>query len=146
MEEFHQHGIFSIPFPTQSEIKAETLTTVHYSDAIRLILIHKYGGWYSDLDMMFLKPINHLENVLSSDHADDVKVSNAIFHNSKGNSLQILYLQIINYWKLKVTFSWRNVLQSLPILSMELGPAAVQFCFRKLWMQFAICNIIQNLH
>ena len=63
---------------------------VHHSDAIRIALIHKYGGWYSDLDMVFLKPINHLRNVLGSDSFQihelkrnpdylGTKVSNAIF-------------------------------------------------------------------
>ena len=44
-----------------------------FSDAIRLILIYRYGGWYSDLDMVFLRPLNStyngesLANVAASD-------------------------------------------------------------------------------
>ena len=57
-----------------------------------IALIYKYGGWYSDLDMVFIRPINHLKNVLGSDyfHQSEIsemkngylgkQVSNAIFH------------------------------------------------------------------
>ena len=62
-----------------------------YSDAIRIMLIYKYGGWYSDLDMVILKPLTEFQNVLSCDEIpEDIsefpkdllgnKVSNAIFH------------------------------------------------------------------
>ena len=67
----------------------------------------RYGGWYSDLDMVILKPLTEFRNVLSCDEAledndDDEKllkldkdglledflgkkVSNAIFHFEKGH-------------------------------------------------------------
>ena len=38
-----------------------------FSDAIRLALLYKYGGFYSDLDVVVLKGISHLENVFASD-------------------------------------------------------------------------------
>jgi mannosyltransferase OCH1-like enzyme len=42
-----------------------------FSDAIRLILIAKYGGWYSDLDLVFLRKITSLTNVAASDNFFD---------------------------------------------------------------------------
>ena len=73
---------------------SKVVPMVHHSDAIRIALIHQYGGWYSDLDMVFLQPINHLKNVLGSDSYHDheldrnpdflgTKVSNAIFQFEK---------------------------------------------------------------
>ena len=76
----------------------EIVKSVHLSDAIRIILIFKYGGWYSDLDMVIIKPLTELQNVLSCDEFPDIenhllsqdflgkKVSNAIFHFEKEHS------------------------------------------------------------
>ena len=86
----YQSGLLNKNFKNEGKDSA-VVPMVHHSDAIRIALIHKYGGWYSDLDMVFLKPINHLTNVLASDafhfHELDqnpdflgTKVSNAIFH------------------------------------------------------------------
>ena len=72
------------------------LTTVNLSDAIRLVLIEKLGGWYSDLDMLFLKPIEQFKNALGGDNFNEKqadedpnylgeKLSNAIFHFEKGH-------------------------------------------------------------
>ena len=88
---------------------------INFSDAIRLILVHRYGGWYSDLDMVFLRPLDRtlegkaLINVAASDNVnymdyDDPigkhnwgdSISNAIFHNEAGH----IFLQTaIKYFK-----------------------------------------------
>ena len=40
-----------------------------HSDAIRLVLIQKYGGWYADLDIVFLKSLHTFEEgVLGCDN------------------------------------------------------------------------------
>ena len=75
----------------------------HFSDAIRMILIYRFGGWYSDLDVVFLRPLldenkEPLKNVVASDSLsydlyDDPKyknnygesVANGFFHNDKGH-------------------------------------------------------------
>ena len=44
-----------------------------FSDVIRLILISKFGGWYSDLDMVFLRQVTALANVVASDNFYDQK-------------------------------------------------------------------------
>ena len=71
------------------------LPVVNLSDAIRLVLIEKIGGWYSDLDMLYLKPIDEFKNVLGGDNYYEEKLkdknylgqklSNAIFHFDKGH-------------------------------------------------------------
>ena len=74
---------------------------------VSVLPFFRYGGWYSDLDMVILKPLTEFRNVLSCDEAledndDDEKllkldkdglledflgkkVSNAIFHFEKGH-------------------------------------------------------------
>jgi mannosyltransferase OCH1-like enzyme len=42
------------------------------SDALRLAVAHVYGGWYSDIDTVFMKPLTDLDgkngkNLLSTD-------------------------------------------------------------------------------
>ena len=76
----------------RARIAASDTAVVHWSDAIRLVLVSKLGGWYSDLDMVILQDLAALPaNCLSSDQATDsdlkqhpdnwgAGVSNAIFH------------------------------------------------------------------
>ena len=40
---------------------------VYSSDVIRLYLIRHFGGWYSDLDMVILRQLSDLRNVIASD-------------------------------------------------------------------------------
>ena len=35
-------------------------------DAIRLMLLYKYGGWYADLESVFLRPLSKVKNVVSA--------------------------------------------------------------------------------
>ncbi|XP_059090953.1 uncharacterized protein LOC131886592 [Tigriopus californicus] len=79
---FEEGGLDSGPFQV-----------VQNSDALRLLLIQKYGGWYSDLDVVFMKDTSHLRNVITGDHNQldgegDVigqTVNNAVFHFDKGH-------------------------------------------------------------
>ena len=61
-------------------------------------MVHKFGGWYADLDIVFLSPIAHLKNVITTDQKTLKKlqespsdwghlVSNAIFHFDRGHPL-----------------------------------------------------------
>lgn len=77
---------------------------VHLSDALRLVLIEKYGGWYADLDIIFLDNLHGMKNVIGSDQLSreqqlrnpnslgDV-VSNAIFHFEAGHPVVSLAVQ-----------------------------------------------------
>ena len=102
--DLYQQKKFDTHTKIHSQVKGLTkdfIKSVHYSDAIRLVLIEKYGGFYSDLDMIIIRPLDGFQNVLSCDEGPNVhkginvqnlnsdflgtKVSNAIFHFDKGN-------------------------------------------------------------
>ena len=74
------------------------------SDAIRMVVIHRFGGWYSDLDFVFLRSFynetnsTHLKNIVAScdmnpnqDNALHTKynwgklIANGSFHNDAGH-------------------------------------------------------------
>ena len=91
----YQSGVLNKIGSHNADAKSDVVPIVHHSDAIRIALIYKYGGWYSDLDMVFLKSIKNLRNVLGSDYYNlpefedpdflGRQVSNAIFHFDKGH-------------------------------------------------------------
>ena len=64
-----------------------------FSDAIRLCLIYRYGGWYSDLDVIFLRNLtnndgeNPLKNIIGFDQLSGSKnkINNGIFNNEAGH-------------------------------------------------------------
>ena len=61
---------------------------VHKADALRLLLIHKFGGFYLDLDYVVLNDLSHYNNIL---------VGNSKYSNNMNNSCFIsinhLYLE-----------------------------------------------------
>merc|ERR1711935_1125213 len=69
---------------------------VHTADALRLLLIHKFGGFYSDTDFVILKSLVGLKNFLASDQVNEETytenghlmvgdtVTNAFFHFDTG--------------------------------------------------------------
>jgi len=71
----------------------------HVADALRLLLVQKYGGFYADTDYVITKPLTGLQNVLASDQVTEdelnaeghilqgYKVSNAMFHFKKDSPL-----------------------------------------------------------
>ena len=42
---------------------------VHTADALRLLLIERFGGFYADSDFVILKSLKRLKNVIASDQA-----------------------------------------------------------------------------
>jgi len=62
--------LFLTNYPFLDKIWCYTSLNFIFSDAIRLFVIKNFGGWYSDLDMVFLKRIDNLKNVLASDDKD----------------------------------------------------------------------------
>ena len=57
-----------------------------------MILVYKYGGWYSDVDVVFLRPLRGLSNVISGDHVSKENtatvgsaLNNAVFHFDAGH-------------------------------------------------------------
>ena len=53
-------------------------TVAHLADAIRLLTISKFGGYYFDLDFVFLQPITTYKNFIVSQEANSV--ANGAFH------------------------------------------------------------------
>ena len=52
-------------WPLRKELEKSSWSTVHLSDAIRLILLQRYGGYYLDFDNIVLRPLHCLNNTLS---------------------------------------------------------------------------------
>lgn len=50
----------------------------HLSDALRFLSLSKYGGYYSDLDMIQLRPITSHRNFLVAE--DDDKLGSSVIH------------------------------------------------------------------
>ena len=65
-------------------------TYYFFSDVIRLLLLHLYGGWYSDLDIVFVKDVTKLENVVASDNRFDTKHRVSCFYKHAKNELVAL--------------------------------------------------------
>lgn len=71
----------------------------HMADALRLLVVQRFGGFYADTDYVIIKPLTGLQNVLASDQVTDIelnaeghmlqgyKVSNAMFHFSRSSPL-----------------------------------------------------------
>ncbi|TRY71083.1 hypothetical protein TCAL_04271, partial [Tigriopus californicus] len=81
--------------PLQDLFKSNLLWDSQYgivqlSDALRLLLVQRYGGVYSDLDMIYLQSVEGLRNFISGDHnRNDYKftmISNGIFHFSPNHT------------------------------------------------------------
>ena len=47
---------------------------VHTADALRLLLVNKYGGFYADSDFVILKSLKSLKNVIASDQVTILKI------------------------------------------------------------------------
>lgn len=99
----HIEGFFS-----SQRLRESMSKYVHTADALRLLLIEKYGGFYSDSDFVILKSLVGLENVIASDQVNEEKyspngqllvgdtVTNAMFHFSKGAKILKMSLQNFN--------------------------------------------------
>lgn len=72
------------PFEPLLESHSSTLQGKGYddvtqlSDILRIAVTYKYGGFYSDLDVVFLQSVAHLRNVLGNNCAVGEKCVNAI--------------------------------------------------------------------
>lgn len=57
------------------------------------MLIEKYGGWYSDLDVVFMRDPTGWHNIITGDHDHVIgdgnvigqNLNNAVFHFHKGH-------------------------------------------------------------
>jgi len=100
------------------------------SDLFRLLILHKYGGFYLDMDVLVLRdmsPLNNLEFVyqwgpkgFKCFHTNTVdtefSVNNAIMRLNKGSDLSLKFLEILKITPpVKNTADWGNRLFSKTI-------------------------------
>jgi len=95
-------------FFTSDKLKESMSRFVHSADALRLLLIERYGGFYADLDFVILKSLRDLHNVIASDQITKEEftnenhlkvgdtVTNAMFHFTKGAPILRIALQNFN--------------------------------------------------
>ena len=68
----------------------------HYSDLLRLLLVYKFGGIYSDLDIVTLKPFPgnlELKNLLAADTSS--RLGNCFLKFTQGHSFTELAMKHI---------------------------------------------------
>ena len=69
LEDIHLKKSLHVEKVQNQRLKKDQITAINYSDAIRLVLIQKYGGWYADLDIVFLKSLHSFQKgVLGCDN------------------------------------------------------------------------------
>ena len=56
--------LFEEGFFTSPKLAASPHQAVHKADALRLFLIHKFGGFYMDLDYVVLNDLSHYNYIL----------------------------------------------------------------------------------
>ena len=52
---------------------------VHKADALRLLLIHKFGGFYLDLDYVVLNDLSHYNNILVGNSKYNMNMNNSCY-------------------------------------------------------------------
>ena len=74
------------------------------SDIFRLLVLHKYGGFYTDMDVLVLRdmsPLNHLEFLYqwgtsgTTDNEPTIRMNNAIMRLNAGSPLSTEFLELI---------------------------------------------------
>ena len=63
----------------------------HLSDALRFLTVYKFGGYYFDLDVVHIRPVDSYQNFVAAE--DRVKVASAVFHFDRGHPLMRLVVE-----------------------------------------------------
>ena len=76
-------------FYQRDDFRNSSFKAVHMSDALRIALIFKVGGFYSDLDTMTLGDLSRLENVIGSTRmrGSGSHLANGAFHLDRRHPL-----------------------------------------------------------
>ena len=92
------------------------------SDTLRLVLVWKYGGYYSDLDVVVLKSLAAVNNVVgvSSPRGQPKQkvVPNSEFQFSKGHPLLWRLMQLV-----AERFQGGSRIEVGPLLLTQVGPS-----------------------
>ena len=70
---------------------ANSVVFVHLSDALRVLLVWKFGGLYLDTDYVVLNDMSHYQNITVEKGAGDMAVTNNAFAFSAGHP----YLEVV---------------------------------------------------
>ena len=73
---------------------------LHLSDTLRLAVVYKVGGLYSDLDSVTIKDLSNLKNVVGATLQTATTtyhhIANGVFHFAKNHDLLLHYMERIN--------------------------------------------------
>ena len=84
-------------FHTRASIRESKFRQVHLSDALRLALIYKAGGFYSDLDTVTIRDLSGHQNVIGATYKDGnttlPHLANGDFHFKRKHPLLLFTMQ-----------------------------------------------------
>ena len=84
-------------FQSRESVRQSKFRHVHLSDALRLALIYKAGGFYSDLDTVTIRDLSQLHNVIGATYKDrnttSPHLANGEFHFKRKHPLLLLTMQ-----------------------------------------------------
>ena len=87
-------------FQARESVRASKFRHVHLSDALRLALVYKAGGFYSDLDSVTIRDLRKHQNVIGATYKDGNTTSphlaNGEFHFKRKHPLLLLTMQGLN--------------------------------------------------
>ncbi len=63
----------------------------HLSDALRFLTLHKYGGYYFDLDVILLRPVTYYRNFVAAESGVDF--GSSVIHADYGHPIMQLAVQ-----------------------------------------------------
>jgi len=63
----------------------------HETDLIRYFVLHKYGGWYLDTDVILLREVRGIRNIIGLE--DDHNINGAVIHTECENCFATLALR-----------------------------------------------------
>ena len=69
---------------SNSPLSGSVARYTHMADALRLLLVHRYGGFYADTDYVIIRPLTGLHNVVASDQITDDNEFNSAGHRLQG--------------------------------------------------------------
>ena len=62
----------------------------HFSDALRFLTVYEFGGYYFDLDVVNIRPVDSLRNFFVAE--DRIKIASNAFHCDRGHRFMQLAL------------------------------------------------------
>lgn len=97
-----------------------------YTDVLRLEMIHRFGGWWADDDLIFLRPITTSKLLRLADNQDFIAASDITFHtrNKYQAALPSNYLMGTNANSSETALKLLNDAKSINAKNVESGRTA----------------------